>query len=91
LPINKNNNKDMLINAKLIEVVQKPYKVNGNEGVSNKLRFLTEKDEIICVRSNADQTKNLMPHQGKSGKLTLGIKAYKEEPLVTVESFEVKS
>lgn len=80
----------MLINAKLIEVVQKPYKVNGNEGVSNKLRFLTEKDEIGMFRSTAEQTKALLPFQGKSGKLVLGIKFYKEEPLITVESFEPK-
>lgn len=77
--------------AKLIEVVQKPYKMNGNEGVSHKLRFLTEKDEILRLSSNAQQTEQLKQHEGKSGILTLHVKGYKEEPIVTVESFEVKA
>lgn len=72
--------------AKLIEVIQAPYKVNGNEGISYKLRFLVG-DEIWAVRSSKEQTEDLKTHQGKSGTVKFNIKARKEDVSLQVASF----
>jgi len=79
------------LNAKLIEVVEKPYSMNGNEGVSYKLRFLSEKDEIMVFKSSQLQTSSLKQYQGKNGKLTLDVSVYKEDVTLKVATFEVKS
>jgi len=80
----------MQLNAKLIEVVEKPYSMNGNEGISYRLRFLTEKDEIMAFKSDKNQCALLKPLVQKSGKLTLVASTYKEEVSVKVASFEAK-
>jgi len=79
------------INAKLIEVVEKPYSMNGNEGVSYKLRFLTEKDEIMVFKSTKDQTSSMKSSVSKNGKLVLDVSVYKEDVSLKVASFVTKS
>lgn len=80
----------MEIQAKLIEIVEKPYSVNGNEGISYRLRFLTSEDEIISIKSNRDQCSNLKPYFGKVGKLTLSLSVRKEDVTLSVASFTAK-
>jgi len=79
------------LNAKLIEVVEKPYSMNGNEGVSYKLRFLSEKDEIMVFKSNKEQTSSLKAAVGKTGKLVLDVSVYREDVTLKVASFVTKS
>lgn len=78
------------IQAKLIEVVQKPYSVNGNEGISYKLRFLVG-DEIWAIKSNSEQCSDMKKFDGKTGKAKFEVKARKEDVSLSLANFtEVK-
>jgi len=75
------------LNAKLIEVVQKPYSFNGNEGISYKLRFLTDKDEIMQFKSTKEQTESFKDLVGKHGKMEITLSTRKEEVSVALATF----
>jgi hypothetical protein len=72
--------------AKLIEVVQKPYKVEGNEGISYKLRFLVG-DDIFELKSSLEQTEELKASQGFTGLAKFIVKARKETVTIVLASF----
>lgn len=74
------------IDAKLIEVIAKPYSVSGNEGVSYKLRFLIS-DEIFLIKSNKEQVEQFETLSGRVGKVTLSVTSPKEIVSISVDSF----
>jgi len=78
------------INAKLVEVIEKPYNVNGNEGISYKARFLTDKDEMMTLKTSRDINKSIKPLQGKVGKMVVSLNVYKEDVSVKLDSFSAK-
>ena len=75
--------------AKLVEVIQKPYKVEGNEGISYKLLFLVN-DKNWELKSSLEQTEDLKPLQGSVGKATFLVQSRKESVTLKLASF-VKS
>jgi len=75
--------------AKLIEVVQKPYKVEGNEGISYKLRFLIG-DEIWELKSSIEQTEDLKSKVGVTAEAEFAVKSRKETVTLSLVKFDVK-
>lgn len=77
------------LNAKLIEVIQKPYKMEGNEGISYKVRFLVG-DEIYQLKSTIEQTESLKPLVGQVGSAEFHVKTRLESVTLVLASFLVK-
>lgn len=77
------------VSAKLIEVVQKPYKVEGNEGISYKLRFLVG-DEIWQLKSSLEQTESLKTQISQIGSAEFVARSRKEDVTLQLANFLVK-
>jgi len=68
---------DITIEAKLLTAESKPYKVDGNEGVSHKIR-LNIAGEIYVCKSSESQVRSLSAQAGKGGMATIAINSRKE-------------
>jgi len=77
------------VKAKLVEVVQKPYKMEGNEGISYKLRFLVG-DELWEIKSSLEQTESLKSVEKQIGDAEFVIKSRKETVTLALASFTTK-
>lgn len=77
------------VKAKLVEVVQKPYKMEGNEGISYKLRFLVG-DELWEIKSSLEQTESLKSAVKQTGDAEFVIKSRKETVTLALAIFITK-
>jgi len=80
---------EIKLKAKLIEVVQKPYKMAGNEGISYKLRFLVG-DDIWQLKSSLEQTELFKNSVGKTGDAVFTVHARKEDVTIQLASLDIK-
>ena len=82
---------EIKVKAKLIEVIQSPYSVNGNEGISYKLRFLVNDSEIWEIKSSKEVTDQLKNFVDKvSSDAIFEIYARKEAVTLKLKEFPVK-
>lgn len=75
--------------AKLLEAIEKPYNVNGNEGISYKLRVLIS-DEIFEFKSSSHQVESMRGLVGKTGKAKIAFSSPKERLTAHLVSLDVK-
>jgi len=75
--------------VKVLSADSKPYNIEGNEGVSHRVRFLVlEAGEIFNVRASAEQVEDLKDYIGSEGVAVLVFKSPKENLRVELVSFE---
>ena len=79
----------LTLKAKLIEVVQKPYKMAGNEGISYKLRFLVA-DDVWQLKSSIEQTESLKSQVGTTGTCEFVVHSRKEDVTLQLATFTAK-
>jgi len=75
--------------AKILEVISKPWEIEGRSGVSHNVRLLTG-DEIFKVKSTEELNKTLEKSVGKSGNAALELSSPKEVTKLSLTSFDVK-
>lgn len=78
---------DITIKAKLLTAESKPYSVNGNEGVSHKVRLLAQNEIFVC-KSNAEQVSRLKDVQGEDGEAVFRLTSRKESLSLELVTFE---
>jgi len=71
----------------ILTAESKPYNVNGNEGVSHKIRVLVD-GQIFPCKSNAAQVAEFKPYEGVSGDVTLDLTSRKEALVIELSGFE---
>lgn len=65
--------------VKILSATSKPYKIEGNEGISHKVRFMHE-DAIYEVKSTSEQVTMVTPYVGKEVDATVVVDSRKEVP-----------
>jgi len=78
---------DITIKAKLLTAESKPYSVNGNEGVSHKVRLLVGNEIFVC-KSSKEQVARLQDVRGTDGEATFRLTSRKELLALELVSFE---
>jgi len=72
--------------AKILSAESKPYNMNGNEGISHRVRILVD-GEIFACKSSANQVAQLKEHINEEGDVTLSFTSRKENLGVELVSF----
>lgn len=72
--------------GRIIEVIQKPYEVSGNKGISYAVRALIG-DEIFKLKSSEEQTNELKKSEGQEGEFVLNLTSPKESLRITLAEF----
>jgi len=75
--------------AKVLEVISKPWEIDGRSGVSHNVRLLTG-DEIFKAKSTEELNKMLEKSVGKTGNASLELTSPKEVTKLTIVAFDVK-
>jgi len=75
--------------SKILEVISKPWEIDGRSGVSHNVRLLTG-DEIFKVKSTEELNKTLESQVGKTGTATIEVSSPKEVAKLTLVKFESK-
>lgn len=73
--------------ATLLTAESKPYKVDGNEGVSHKVRVLVT-GEIYSLKATEEQVLNYKPVEGETGEVTFILTSKKENLKAELVAFE---
>lgn len=73
--------------AQLLSAESKPYNVDGNEGISHRIRF-NVKGEIYSVKSTAEEVRKYEPLIGQVASLVIGLVSRKENLSLKIVSFE---
>lgn len=73
--------------GRIIEVIQKPYELNGNKGVSYRVRALID-DEIFVLKSTESQTNDYKQYEGEEGHFKLKLSSPRESVRVDLVEFE---
>jgi len=78
----------MLISGKaqLLTADSVPYSIDGNEGVSHKVRFNID-GEIYALKTDADTIKKLKPFEKQEGHLVFDLQSRKERISVVFTEF----
>jgi len=63
--------------AQLLTAESNPYSIDGNEGVSNKVRFNIE-GEIYSLKTDAETVKRLKSLVGESGQVEFELQSRRE-------------
>lgn len=74
--------------AKVLTAESRPYNVNGNTGVSHRIRVNVE-GEIFECKSSPEQVTSFQQYVGKEGTVVLGLESRKENLTMQVLEFEV--
>ena len=79
----------MIIEGKgrIIEVIQKPYEMNGNKGVSYRVRALID-DEIFVVKSNEEMTNEYKEYEGSEGHFLIKLTSPRESIRLDLVEFK---
>jgi len=75
------------VTARLLTAESKPYEMNGNSGVSHRVRFNIE-GEIFNIKSSAEVVRSLSSRVGEEGRLTFKLESRKENLSMSLVSFE---
>jgi len=73
--------------AILLTAESKPYNMNGNSGVSHRVR-VSVKGEVFACKSTEEQVIALKPFEGQEGTAVLKLKSVKENLSIELVSFE---
>lgn len=73
--------------ALLLSAESTPYNIDGNSGVSHKLRFLVG-TEIFPLRATENDVISFKQKEGDEGELTFRLTSRKENPQIHFVSFE---
>jgi len=72
--------------GKILTAESKPYKIDGNEGVSHKIRINVEGEIYVC-KSTAQQVNDLKQYEGKDGSIQFKVNSRKENMTLELVSF----
>jgi len=73
--------------ARLLTAESKPYEMNGNSGISHRLRFSVDGEIYVC-KSNADEVQKLHDRVGHEGTAHFKFESRKENLTLKLVSFE---
>jgi hypothetical protein len=73
--------------AKLLTAESKPYNIDGNEGVSHRIRLNVD-GEIYSCKSSADQVAYMKQFEKKEGTASFKVNSRKENLSLELVSFE---
>jgi len=73
--------------ALILTAESKPYNIEGNEGVSHKIR-LNVNGEIYVCKSTPEQIKELKDKEGTEGTAVIKVESRKENMSLKLLSFE---
>jgi hypothetical protein len=76
------------VKAVLLTAESNPYKIDGNEGVSHKIR-LSIGGEIYSCKSTADQVASLKQYEKQEGEAVIDVVSRKEAMSLKLVSFTV--
>jgi len=74
------------ITGKILTAESKPYKIDGNEGVSHKIRINVDGEIYVC-KSSAEQVNDLQEVIGEEGQCTFKVNSRKENLSLQLVSF----
>lgn len=75
--------------AKILTAESKPYDVEGNTGVSHKIRLNVDGEIYVC-KSTPEQIEKVSPHVGADGEATIKVNSRKENMSLELVSFDVE-
>jgi len=75
--------------AQLLTAESTPYSIDGNEGVSHKVRFNVD-GEIYAIKTDADTVKRLKPLEKQEGDLTFDLQSRRERISVVLVDFNAE-
>jgi len=70
----------------LLSAESKPYNVNGNEGISHKIRVLID-GQIFPCKSSSTQVAQYKSYENKYGEITISLTSRKEALVVDFMEF----
>jgi len=73
--------------GKILSAESKPYSVDGNEGVSHRIRVNVD-GEIYSCKSSAEQVALFQSHIKQEGQVTFLLKSRKEALSLELELFK---
>lgn len=72
--------------GKVLSAESKAYKMNGNEGISHRVRLAVD-GEIYPLKSSEEQVLRMKPHVGKEGVATVDLQSRKETLAIDLIEF----
>lgn len=78
---------EIKVKAKLLTAESRPYSVDGNEGVSHKIRVNVNGEIYVC-KSTPDQVNSLKVLEGKDGEAVIKVNSRKENMSLELVSFK---
>jgi len=73
--------------AQLLTAESKPYEMNGNSGISHRIRFNVSGEIFVCKATPA-QVDEMKQYQGQEGTATFKFESRKENLTLRLVSFE---
>jgi len=74
------------LKGRLLSAESRPYDIEGNSGVSHKVRFLVG-DAILPLKTDEQTVKRLEAQLGSDGEITIELRSRKENVALWLSAF----